>query len=402
MIPRNEYISQLEAYKDKQIIKVITGLRRSGKTTLMEIYEDKLIASGVSPDQIIHYNFEEVDNDYISDYRTLYQEVKARLIPDKMNYIILDEVQYVNGFERAVDSLFIKKNCDVYITGSNSKLLSGDLATLLSGRYVEINVLPLSFKEYVLAKGRENERLEFLYTDYLRNSSFPFALQLDEDWAIRQYLSSIFDSVVLKDIVARRKSLDVSILNRIIRFLFDSIGSESSSSSIAGMLTSTGRKISIPTADVYLEAIAESFLFYKAERYDIKGKNLLKTNPKYYAADLGLRCAILGSKPGDNGHMLENVVYLELLRRGYKAYVGKTGKAEVDFVALGENGPEYYQVAYTVQDADGSTLERELRPLLSISDHNPKYLLTMDYGAVVNHSGIRQVYVLDWLMGRSA
>lgn len=397
MIQRNEYIAQLEAYKDKQIIKVITGLRRSGKTTLMEIYEEKLMASGVSSDQIIHLNFEDVDNDYIEDYKILYQEVKARLIPDRMNYVILDEVQYVSGFERAIDSLHIKKNCDVYITGSNSKLLSGDLATLLSGRYVEINVLPLSFKEYVSVK-RKDEYLDKLFFDYIRTSSFPFVAQLDTAWSIQQYLSSIYDSVVLKDIIGRKKSIDTGILNRIIRFLFDSIGSESSASRIAGMLTSSGRKISVPTVDVYLEAVVDSFLFYKAERYDIKGKGLLSTNPKYYAADIGLRRTVLGSKPGDVGHLLENIVYIELLRRGYKTYVGKAGKTEVDFVAFGENGPEYYQVAYTVRDADGSIFERELRPLLSIHDHNPKYLLTMDYEDVVNHNGIKQVYVLDWLL----
>lgn len=397
MVPRSEYISQLEAYKDKQIIKVITGLRRSGKTTLMEIYKESLIASGVSLEQIIHLNFEDVDNAYIEDYRLLYQEVKTRLIPDKMNYVILDEVQYVSGFERAIDSLYIRKNCDVYITGSNSKLLSGDLATLLSGRYVEINVLPLSFKEYVSAK-EEKSRIDMLFSNYVQTSSFPFVLQLDTTWSIQQYLSSIYDSVVLKDIIGRRKSVDVSILNRIIRFLFDSIGSEISANRIAGTLTSSGRKISVPTVDIYLKAVVDSFLFYKTERYDIKGKELLSTNPKYYAADIGLRRAVLGSKAGDAGHLLENIVYLELIRRGYKTYVGKTGNAEVDFIAFGENGPEYYQVAYTVRDADGSILERELRPLLSIHDHNPKYLLTMDYGTIENYDGIKQVYVLDWLL----
>ena len=357
MVPRSEYISQLEAYKDKQIIKVITGLRRSGKTTLMEIYKESLIASGVSLEQIIHINFEDVDNAYIEDYRLLYQEVKTRLIPDKMNYVILDEVQYVSGFERAIDSLYIRKNCDVYITGSNSKLLSGDLATLLSGRYVEINVLPLSFKEYVSAK-EEKSRIDMLFSNYVQTSSFPFVLQLDTTWSIQQYLSSIYDSVVLKDIIGRRKSVDVSILNRIIRFLFDSIGSEISANRIAGTLTSSGRKISVPTVDIYLKAVVDSFLFYKTERYDIKGKELLSTNPKYYAADIGLRRAVLGSKAGDAGHLLENIVYLELIRRGYKTYVGKTGNAEVDFIAFGENGPEYYQVAYTVRDADGSILEQ--------------------------------------------
>lgn len=397
MIPREEYISKLEAFKNKQIIKVVTGLRRSGKTTLMELYEDKLRKDGVLEEQIIHINFEDVDYDYIETYKDLHSEVVKHLVPDRMNYIILDEVQRVEGFERAVDSLYLRKNCDLYITGSNSKLLSGDLATLLSGRYVEINVLPLSFKEFAAAKNGSTP-LAILYQDYVDNGSFPFVAQLNEQWAIRQYLEGIYDSVVLKDIISRRNSIDASILNRIIKFLFSNVGSECSANRIAGVLTAAGRKIAPQTVDQYLEAVVGSFIFYKADRYDIKGKDLLKTNPKYYATDPGLRKVVIGSSSSDAGHILENVAYLELLRRGCRVYVGKIGPAEVDFVAVSDEGEEYYQVAYTVKDADGKTLERELRPLLSIRDHNPKYLLTMDYGAVVNHNGIRQINVLDWLV----
>ncbi len=397
MIPREEYITKLEAFRNKQIIKVVTGLRRSGKTTLMELYEDKLRKVGVLEEQIIHINFEDVDYDYIETYKDLHSEVEKRLVPDRMNYIILDEVQRVEGFERAVDSLYLRKNCDLYITGSNSKLLSGDLATLLSGRYVEINVLPLSFKEFAAAKDG-NTPLDILYQDYVDNGSFPFVAQLNDQWAIKQYLEGIYDSVVLKDIISRRNSIDASVLNRIIKFLFSNVGSECSANKIAGVLTAAGRKIAPQTVDQYLEAVVESFIFYKADRYDIKGKDLLKTNPKYYATDPGLRKVVIGSSSSDAGHILENVVYLELLRRGCRVYVGKIGPAEVDFVAVSDEGEEYYQVAYTVKDADGKTLERELRPLLSIRDHNPKYLLTMDYGAVVNHNGIRQINVLDWLV----
>ena len=397
MIPREEYITKLEAFRNKQIIKVVTGLRRSGKTTLMELYEDKLRKVGVLEEQIIHINFEDVDYDYIETYKDLHSEVVKRLVPDRMNYIILDEVQRVEGFERAVDSLYLRKNCDIYITGSNSKLLSGDLATLLSGRYVEINVLPLSFKEFAAAKDGSTP-LAILYQDYVDNGSFPFVTQLNEQWAVKQYLEGIYDSVVLKDIISRRKSIDASVLNRIIKFLFSNVGSECSANRIAGILTAAGRKIAPQTVDQYLEAVVESFIFYKADRYDIRGKDLLKTNPKYYATDPGLRKVVIGSSSSDAGHILENVVYLELLRRGCRVYVGKIGPAEVDFVAVSDEGEEYYQVAYTVKDADGKTLERELRPLLSIRDHNPKYLLTMDYGAVVNHNGIRQINVLDWLV----
>lgn len=397
MIPREEYITKLEAFRNKQIIKVVTGLRRSGKTTLMELYEDKLRKDGVLEEQIIHINFEDVDYDYIETYKDLHSEVVKRLVPDRMNYIILDEVQRVEGFERAVDSLYLRKNCDLYITGSNSKLLSGDLATLLSGRYVEINVLPLSFKEFAAAKDA-NTPLDILYQDYVDNGSFPFVAQLNDQWAIKQYLEGIYDSVVLKDIISRRNSIDTSVLNRIIKFLFSNVGSECSANKIAGVLTAAGRKIAPQTVDQYLEAVVESFIFYKADRYDIRGKDLLKTNPKYYATDPGLRKVVIGSSSSDAGHILENVVYLELLRRGCRVYVGKIGPAEVDFVAVSDEGEEYYQVAYTVKDADGKTLERELRPLLSIRDHNPKHLLTMDYGAVVNHNGIRQTNVLDWLI----
>ena len=397
MIPREEYITKLEAFRNKQIIKVVTGLRRSGKTTLMELYEDKLRKDGVLEEQIIHINFEDVDYDYIETYKDLHSEVVKRLVPDRMNYIILDEVQRVEGFERAVDSLYLRKNCDIYITGSNSKLLSGDLATLLSGRYVEINVLPLSFKEFAAAKDA-NTPLDILYQDYVDNGSFPFVAQLNDQWAIKQYLEGIYDSVVLKDIISRRNSIDTSVLNRIIKFLFSNVGSECSANKIAGVLTAAGRKIAPQTVDQYLEAVVESFIFYKADRYDIRGKDLLKTNPKYYATDPGLRKVVIGSSSSDAGHILENVVYLELLRRGCRVYVGKIGPAEVDFVAVSDEGEEYYQVAYTVKDADGKTLERELRPLLSIRDHNPKHLLTMDYGAVVNHNGIRQTNVLDWLI----
>lgn len=397
MIPREEYITKLEAFRNKQIIKVVTGLRRSGKTTLMELYENKLRKEGVLEEQIIHINFEDVDYDYIETYKDLHSEVVKRLVPDRMNYIILDEVQRVEGFERAVDSLYLRKNCDLYITGSNSKLLSGDLVTLLSGRYVEINVLPLSFKEFASAKDG-NTPLDILYQDYVDNGSFPFVTQLNEQWAVKQYLEGIYDSVVLKDIISRRNSIDTSVLNRIIKFLFSNVGSECSANKIAGVLTAAGRKIAPQTVDQYLEAVVESFIFYKADRYDIRGKDLLKTNPKYYATDPGLRKVVIGSSSSDAGHILENVVYLELLRRGYRVYVGKIGPSEVDFVAVSDEGEEYYQVAYIVKDADGKTLERELRPLLSIRDHNPKYLLTLDYGAVVNHNGIRQINVLDWLV----
>ena len=293
--------------------------------------------------------------------------------------------------------MYIKKNCDVYITGSNAYLLSGELATLLSGRYVEIKMLPLSFKEYVIARG-ENAGSDRLYQDYIHNSSFPYALELNRPKDIRQYLDGIYNSIIVKNIITRRRISDVEMLKSVARFLFDNIGNMVSSKKIADTMTSAGRKISVHTVENYLEALIEIFVFYRTGRYNIKGKQYLKTGDKYYAADIGLRYNVLGIKKADAGHILENIVYLELLRRGYEIHVGKVGAAEVDFIAIGEEGEEYYQVAYTVIDANGKTLERELAPLNAIKDHNPKYLLTMDYRPLVSHNGIKQLYVLDWLL----
>lgn len=396
MIPREEYLENLISFQDKQLIKVITGIRRCGKSTLFELYQEYLLQNGVEQQQIISINFEDGDYADIEDSQTLLGLVSNRLLPDKMNYIFLDEVQRVSDFQKAVDALFIKKNCDVYITGSNAWLLSGELATLLTGRYVEIRMLPLSFKEYVSA--RKENASDRLYQDYIHNSSFPYALELNKPRDIRQYLDGIYNSIIVKDIITRKRIADVDMLKSVVRFLFDNIGNITSSKKIADTMTSAGRKISVHTVENYLEALTESFIFYRVGRYDIKGKQYLKTGDKYYAADIGLRYNVLGTKKADAGHILENIVYLELLRRGYEVHVGKVGSAEVDFIAIGDEGEEYYQVAYSTIDADGKTLERELSPLNSINDHNPKYLLTMEYGPVISHNGIKQIYVLDWLM----
>lgn len=397
MIARNDYLEDIRNFRDKQLIKVVTGIRRCGKSTLFELYQEYLRSDGVAPEQIISFNLEDGDYADIEDNKDLYNLVKERLLPDRMNYIFLDEVQRVRDFQKAVDALFIKKNCDVYITGSNAYLLSGELATLLSGRYIEIKMLPLSFKEYVSAFP-ENSSIDRLYQDYIHNSSFPYTLEMKRQKDIRQYLAGIMDSIVLKDIVARKRFPDISMLQSVVRFLFDNIGNLCSTKKIADTMTSAGRKISVHTVESYLSALTDSFIFYQVGRYDVKGKQYLKTGDKYYAADIGLRYSALGTKKADEGHILENVVYLELLRRGYEVYVGKVGPAEVDFIAIGDEGEEYYQVAYTVIDADGKTLERELAPLDAIKDHNPKYLLTMDLGPLVSHNGIKQINVLDWLL----
>lgn len=395
MIQRKEYLELLKSFKDKQLIKVVTGIRRCGKSTLFELYCDYLKGSGIENNQIISINLEDPEFHDLKYYKQLYDYVHERLRPDKMNYVFLDEVQNVPEFQKACDGLFIKKNVDLYITGSNAYLLSGELATLLSGRYVEIKMLPLSFKEYVTAQG-DTQDLQRKYTNYITNSSFPYALELSTKKEIEMYLDGIYTSVVLKDIVSRKKISDVPGLRNILRFMFDNIGNPVSATKIANSLTSGGNKISVNTVEVYLQALIDSFILYKAERYDIKGKQYLATGGKYYAVDIGLRYYLLGTKKADRGHILENVVYLELLRRGYEVHVGKAGNAEVDFIAIGEEGEEYYQVAYSVMD--DSVLERELKPLDSISDHNPKYLLTMDNEPLTSHNGIKQINALDWLM----
>lgn len=402
MIARPTYMNQLRAFKDTPIIKVVTGIRRCGKSTLFDLFLAELLADGVTPEQIIRINLEDPDLGDIVDYRALYTLINARLCADKMNYIFIDEVQMVPDFQRAVDGLFIKKNCDLYITGSNAYLLSGELATLLSGRYVEIKMLPLSFKEYVSALDAPAD-LARTYRDYIENSGFPYVLNLQRKQDIRAYLESIYTAVVLKDIVARRRITDVAQLEHIIRYMFDNIGNLCSATKIAGAMTAAGRKISPHTVDNYLLALTDSFVLYKVARYDAKGKQLLTTGSKYYLVDIGLRYYLLGHKRVDQGHILENIVYLELLRRGYDVFVGKVGNAEIDFIAIDENGESYYQVAYTVMgdgvDKNGrTTLERELAPLEAIRDHNPKYLLTMDVTPATSYNGIRQLNVLDWLL----
>lgn len=400
LIQRTEYLKFLMEWKDSQIIKVITGIRRCGKSTLLDLFRDYLRTEGVADAQIISINFEEAENEALQDYHALYDHVKSKMLPDKMNYIFLDEIQHVCEYQKAVDSLFVKKNTDVYITGSNAYFMSGELATLLSGRYVELKMLPLSFAEYASAfTGIPNK--EELYRNYIYNSSFPYTVDLTSRRNVHAYLDGIYSTVVLNDIVARKKIQDVSMLKSVIQFMFDNIGNPCSMKKIADSLTSAGRKISSHTVENYVDGITESLLMYRVGRYDIKGKEYLQLYDKYFLVDIGLRYYLLGTRNADQGHILENIVYLELLRRGYTVYIGKVGASEVDFVAQDHNGDiEYYQVALTVRDEN--TLKRELASLDSISDHNPKYLLTMDNVPPASYKGIRQKYVLDWLLKTSS
>lgn len=395
MINREEYLNKLINWKDKDLIKVTTGIRRCGKSSLYEIYIEYLKENGIDDNHIISINLESPDYEF-ANYKELYNFIKEKMTDDKMYYIFLDEVQNLPEFQKAVDGLYIKKNTDVYITGSSAYLLSGELATLLSGRYIEIKMLPLSFKEYKEYLNEDGD--EKLYLKYINNSSFPYALKLHSESDIDTYLDSIYNTIIIKDIATRKKMTDIALLRSLTEFLFSSLGNIMSVKKIADTLVSNGRKISVHTVETYLESLTESYIFNKVSRYDIKGKQYLETGEKYYATDVTMRYALLGRKYMDLGHILENIVYLELLRRGYKVYVGKVGDNEVDFVAENKEGRCYYQVAYTTREE--STLARELDSLQKINDHYPKFILTMDLDPIVDYDGIRKINVLDWLLDK--
>lgn len=395
IIDRPVYINKLISFKDKDLIKVVTGIRRCGKSTLFDLYSDWLIQNGVNKNQIIRINFEDPAFDKYLEWETFYNYINSLISKEKKYYLFFDEIQNVNNFEKAIDGLYLNKKNDIYITGSNAYFLSGELATLLSGRYVQIKMQPLSFAEYVSTFGDKTDLIQ-KYVKYISTSSFPYVTKLNTLEEINSYLEGIYNTVLVKDIIARKNISDIALLNKIASFIFDSIGSPVSANNIANTLTSKGRKTSVHTVDNYLQAMINSFLCYKVERYDIKGKNLLVTQPKIYVQDIGLRNFLLGIKTHDRGHILENIVYLELLRRGGQVFVGKHNDMEIDFVTITNGIEKYYQVAYTAMD--DSTLNRELKPLQMINNNYEKILLTMDYDIVPNHDGIKQINVLDWLL----
>lgn len=397
IVKRTEYIEELKKWKDKNLIKVITGIRRCGKSTLFGLYIEYLKGLKIDDEHIISINLESLDYDF-KDYRELYNYIMSKINDDKKYYVFLDEIQNIEEFQKAVDGLYIKENIDIYITGSNAFLLSGELATLLTGRYVEIKMLPLSFKEYV-SGFENNSNYQSLFLDYMKNGGMPGVLSildLDID-GINTYLDSIFSTVIVKDIMARNKIVNKTLLENIIKFIFDSIGSVISTKKISDTLTSKGISISNHTVENYIRSFIESYLIYKAERFDVKGKKLLSRDYKYYVVDTGLRSYLLGKKAdSDMGHILENIVYLELIRRGYRVYVGKVNNTEIDFVAENRDGIKYFQVALTVRDE--KVLERELRSLKNTEDHYPKYLITMDMDLTADYEGITKINVVDWLL----
>ena len=342
---------------------------------------------------LISVNLENPDNEF-DTYKELYKYVKEQIKDKKQYYVFLDEVQKVSDFQKAVDGLYIMKNVDVYITGSNAYLLSGELATLLTGRYIEIKMYPLSFKEYLNYYKKDAD--EKMYLNYINRSSFPYALKLEEESEIDDYLDALYNTIIVKDIGLRKKNADTTMLRTVARFMFNNIGNCLSIKKIADTLTSDGRSISVHTVESYLESLVESYVFNKVSRFDIKGKQYLQSGEKYYATDVTMRYALLGRRNIDVGHILENIVYLELIRRGYKVYIGKAGEKEIDFVAENKEGFTYFQVAYTTREK--ATLERELTPLQDINDHYPKYILTMDIDPIADYDGIKKVNVLDWLL----
>lgn len=398
MLERVRYLELLKGFKDKDLIKAVTGVRGCGKSTLFDLFIDYLKKMGVKDEQIIKINLEDPDYNFVN-YKDFYDFVNKKITKDKKYYVFLDEVQTVPLFQKAVDGLYIKKNVDVYITGSNAYLLSGELATLLSGRYVEIKMLPLSFKEYLSNfDNKEKSRYEY-FLDYMKIGGMPGNLSIirDDVNSLDMYLEGIFTTVVYKDIMAKNNISDKMLIESILKFIFDSIGSPISTKKISDTLTSKGLSTSNHTVENYISAFLDSYLIYKAERFDVKGKNLLVRDYKYYVVDQGLRSYLLGKRAdSDMGHILENIVYLELLRRGYTVYVGKVDDLEIDFVAQNRDGLRYYQVALSVRNE--KVLERELRSLQRTGDHYPKYLLTLDMDLRADYEGITKINVVDWLL----
>ncbi len=400
LIPRKEYLDWLCRWRDKQIIKVVSGVRRCGKSTLFTLFKQNLLKQGVDEKQIISINFEAMEFEALRDYHTLYQYINDHLQQDCKNYIFLDEVQHCTEYQKAVDSLFIKDNCDIYLTGSNAYFMSGELATVLSGRYVELKMLPLSFKEFVSSFAPENVDISIqekfnLYLDY---GSFPFLARYNSfDSDAYNYLRDVYNTIILNDIVKRLKITDVNALDKVTKFIADNIGNIVSINKIANTLKSGGKSIDNKTVEKYLQGLVDALFLYKAPRFNIKGKQLLTNLPKYYIVDIGMRNILIRNKESDIGHIIENLAYLELMRRGYDVYVGDIDKGEVDFVAIKNNQTEYYQISATTLNPD--TLARELAPLQSVQDNYPKYLLTLDelFGEA-NYNGIQKKNLIKWLL----
>ncbi len=393
-------MQRLKAFKDNKIIKVVTGLRRSGKSTLLEMFRDELLHSGVTPEQIQYINFELMKYDSIRTYKQLYDLVSAKILLDKKNYLFFDEIQQVNGWEKTINSLSLECDADIYVTGSNAYLFSSELATLISGRYVEIKMLPLSFKEYYSYYRDRGKSRDELFNNYLKYGGMPQLLSLPQDeLTIRTFLSSIYDTIILKDVLGRNKLKDIDLLKRIYAFLCGNVGSITSSNSMSKYIVNEAKldtALRPATVGNILEMLENAFIIYRANRYDVKGKEVLKSLEKYYLADTGLKNTIVGYSLENYGHSIENVVYLELLRRGYQVYVGKNDTKEIDFVAINKEETRYFQVTETL--ADKATQEREIAPFRFTHDFYEKTIITADKTYITNVNGIKIVNIIDFLL----
>lgn len=399
MIDRPSYLEQLKRWKDRDVIKVVTGMRRCGKSTLLHLFSEELKREGVPAERIISINFEQLENESLTDYHVLHDEVLKRAQPDAMNYVFLDEIQNVPDFQKALDSLYTRPNLDLYVTGSNALLLGGTLTTLLSGRYVEVRMTPLSFAEYRSAFADEDLSDQRLYSRYIRDGGFPATISFSDDsLAMHDYLEGILNTILFKDVAQRLNLANTLALDSLTTYLFDNIGNVTSAKRISDSMSAQGLRISPNTVAEYLSGLANSYIVYPVKRFDVRGKRLLKLQEKYYAVDMGMRRQLLSGQLRDTGRILENVVYLELLRRESNVYTGKFNNLEIDFVAEGAEGRSYYQVAESVTDP--ATLERELGSLGAVRDNRRKLLITLDDVEPVSHDGILQVNALDWLLGR--
>lgn len=405
MKKRDFYMNQMIAFKDKPLIKVVTGIRRCGKSTLLSLFEAHLLECGICKENILRMNFESFEFDEITDYKSLYRHIKDRLSSSGRTYVLLDEVQLVDSWEKAINALMVDADVDLYITGSNAYLLSSELSTLLSGRYVEIKVYPLSFKEYMGFIGadgsKENAAAQNIgqaFSTYMKYGGLPTIVDLmDMEETIGPFLEGIYNTVLMKDVIERNSIRDAALLEAILKFLASNVGCVVSTKKISDYLTSSGRKVTSDTIDNYLSMLEKAFIIYKANRYDLKGKMYLKTLEKYYMVDMGIRNQLTGFKNTDYGHVLENIVFMELKRRGYDVSIGRIGPLEVDFVATKKEEKAYYQVSASIMDEE--TRHRELRSLQAISDNYPKWLVTMDPVVYSDYEGIRVINVIDFLNG---
>ena len=393
-ILRFSYLNKLKKHKDQHIIKVISGIRRCGKSTLIKQFIGSLYKQGVQKRQVIYLSLDDVNLENLLDYKKLNKYISDKLLKNKTVYVFLDEIQNVENFQKTVNSLFLKDNIDIYITGSNAYMLSGELSTLLSGRYIEIQMQTLSFKEYFTVRAGDVKQC---FDDYLKFTSFPYAANISDSDVIDDYLRGIYSSILLKDVAQRKKIADITLLESVVKFMFDNIGNIVSSKKISDTLSSNGRKTTSATVDNYIGALCESFILYKCQRFDVKGRQYLKSLEKYYLADIGLRHILLGNRNLDMGHILENIVYLELIRRGYRVNIGKIGNLEIDFVVQSPKEAAYYQVCQTLNTKE--TLEREITPLQKLRDNYRKFIITTD---TVSQSidGIETKNIIDFLLDR--